>query len=285
MKILLVNIIGNQLDSKPEPSMEVKRYKNDFIPIESKYYTIERRPPLGLMYLASVLKQYGIDTIIIDEATQKLSVNFLINFLNKEQFLFIGFTSNFFSKDKVKYYIREIKKYKEIPIVVGGPGYIHADEFLNEGCDIVANGESENTILDIVAYFKGERTLESISGISFKKNGAVLNKGIGRPVMDLDSIPFPSYDSIKLNDYFDLFVPTIKYPFATIIASRGCPFSCSFCFIKNATGKKLRIRTPENVISEIEMLIQNYKIKYLICPAYLIIGLFKVEIRYNFLHE
>ncbi len=81
-------------------------------------------------------------------------------------------------------------------------------------------------------------------------------------IQDLDSVPFPDYGNLNLLDYGNRelkYAPQVlsrKFPNAVTITSRGCPYRCIFCAAATVTGRKIRYRSSQNVLDEIDMLYQ-----------------------------
>jgi radical SAM superfamily enzyme YgiQ (UPF0313 family) len=88
-----------------------------------------------------------------------------------------------------------------------------------------------------------------VKGIAIRsKDGKVKITEKREPIWEFDSLPFPTYDHVKR--------PIKIYP---IFSSRGCPFKCIFCC--RIMGEKLRVRSPENVVDEIEYAVWKYNPK------------------------
>ena len=82
-------------------------------------------------------------------------------------------------------------------------------------------------------------------------------------VEKLDELPFPDWEQMNPKDYprapHGAFIK--GFPIGVIVTSRGCPYECTFCAAPKFCDRKIRFRTPENVATEIEFLIKNYKVK------------------------
>jgi len=99
---------------------------------------------------------------------------------------------------------------------------------------------------------------KSIKGIIYKAiNGEVINTGPRNPVADLDSLPFIDRDIIDVNQYRPTPFYYQQLPHTAIFASRGCPYTCTFCH----SERKVRFRSAENVLDEIEFSVKKYGIK------------------------
>ncbi len=133
-------------------------------------------------------------------------------------------------------------------------------------------GEGEYTMLDIVDSLKDKRDLRNISGTVVRdQNGMKINRK--RPyILDLDTLPFPAYHLIRLEDYFSLYAegftdrPVWPYPGSeravSVVTSRGCPFNCIFCSIHLHMGNVWRFHSIEYFIRHLSFLIQKYNIHH-----------------------
>jgi len=146
-------------------------------------------------------------------------------------------------------------------ILFGGP---HATFFpkvvLEEGVDIVCRGEGEGALVDILDAIDSSNDFEEIDNLVIKQDGE-LKSFLLRPLLDLDEMPFPDRDI-----YVDY--PIIHdSDMVTFMASRGCPFNCSFCFNKEMVkmvkglGSWIRFRSVDNLIEEIDMVLRTRKIR------------------------
>ena len=128
--------------------------------------------------------------------------------------------------------------------------------------DFAVRGEGEITIIELLDAINNNNDLSLVKGIAYMENGEVIVTAQRDPIQDLDTIPFPAWDLIDLKGYSK--VPNWngvlfgKY-YAPIMTSRGCVFNCIYCH--NLFGKKIRARSVENVLSEIEMLYNDYGIR------------------------
>lgn len=158
---------------------------------------------------------------------------------------------------------KEIKNINpNIFIIHGG---IHASFNFAEASDYgdaVIIGEAEETFSDLIAALQNKKSLEEVAGLAFKKNGEVI-KTAPRPLIDdLDLIPFPKLELIEMERYVQSEklrqLHVIGGKRMPILASRGCPYDCSFCLSPKMWQRKVRWRSPEKVVEEIKILNQKY---------------------------
>lgn len=119
------------------------------------------------------------------------------------------------------------------------------------GVSAVIMGEGERTLLDL----SQGKPYNAIPGLCYAKDGKTVRTGERELIQDLDSLPFPILE--------DLIVEKIKpTSFGEIMSSRGCPYNCLFCASVVIWGRKLRLRSPENIYEEIVFRKTKYKTKF-----------------------
>ena len=131
----------------------------------------------------------------------------------------------------------------DIPIIAGGAHVSTLREDVLESCDAIDFGfvrEAEESIVE----FCQEKDPSQIRGVIYRNNGKVIYTGERSYVMDLDTLDWPKNCGIDLDKYLSKEI--------LILTSRGCPYSCIYCPISLAIGKKLRTRSARNVVDEME---------------------------------
>jgi anaerobic magnesium-protoporphyrin IX monomethyl ester cyclase len=143
-------------------------------------------------------------------------------------------------------------------VILGGPDPAsYADEYLAHGADVVVVGEGELTMADLLSHRFDD--LPSIPGIVFRDAaGAVVRNAPRAYIKDLDALPFPDRESIDMDRYVDVWRKNHGMGSVSLICARGCPFQCQWCS-HSVYGKSHRRRSPANVVSELEMLLERYK--------------------------
>jgi radical SAM superfamily enzyme YgiQ (UPF0313 family) len=117
----------------------------------------------------------------------------------------------------------------------------------------VVRKEGENTFLELVQRLEAGKSFGDVLGITYRKDGKTV-KTKDRPyIEDLDSLPYPAFHLFPLkqfNKYGNIIFP--------VMTSRGCVFWCEFCTAVRMFGRKYRMRSPKNVVDEIEYLYKKY---------------------------
>ena len=130
--------------------------------------------------------------------------------------------------------------------------------------DFAFCGEAEKGLAKLCSYLIDKKglSLEEIEGLVYRKNNIICIND-RKIINDIDEIDMPAWELINPNSYphapHGTFTKSL--PSAPIITSRGCPYNCTYCSVKLNTGKKLRKRSPENIINEIELLVNKFGVK------------------------
>jgi len=223
-------------------------------------------PPLGLAYLASTIKEKGYQVIIKDYLLEKFNQDDFLDFIKKEKISLIGLTAVTPNISNALLVAELIKK--EMPetiIVLGGPhATLQARETLEQSkyIDFIVRGEGEFTFTDLIEYIISQKNLSEIKGLTFRKNGQIIETPAAEFIQDLNNLPYPARELLAIKDYSE-YLPCREKPATTIFTSRGCPFHCIFCS-KPIGGNKPRYRSPENILAEIKLLKRDYNVKEII---------------------
>lgn len=112
--------------------------------------------------------------------------------------------------------------------------------------DAVVRREYDFTLREIADTGK----FAGVLGLSYEENGEIVHNADRPPIEDLDSLPFPAWQHIDLNDYHDA---GKLFPFITLIGGRGCPAKCTFCQLPQVMyGHRYRTMSPARILDEIE---------------------------------
>ena len=166
-------------------------------------------------------------------------------------------TQNFVSASIVAKIAKEINP--DIKIIVGGVhSTMNGSKVLQcKDIDFLSIGEGENTIVELLHALEKNRELSSVSGIVFRNKGKIIRTKPRSYVENLDTLDFPLTHAPKVLKDFE------KYPkeaFGYIFGSRGCPYACTFCESKSMWTRKVRYRSPENIVAELKQM-QDFGIR------------------------
>ena len=224
--------------------------------------------PLSLLYLAIVLEKEGYNVKICDA----YSFGFDLDHIKSQIVSFspdiIGISAMTILAPSAYLIASESKKINpSIITIMGGP---HAtalpEEALIDGnIDIAILGEGEYAMLEVCNNIRnGDHDFSSVHGIVYRQKGEIKQTEVKGPVMNIDVLPFPAYHLLpRMKEYNPPPHWGKKGRFASMLTSRGCPYGCIFCSVTRVWGKHYRYRSTDNVLKELELLHERYKIRYI----------------------
>jgi radical SAM superfamily enzyme YgiQ (UPF0313 family) len=152
------------------------------------------------------------------------------------------------------------------PVVLwGGPHpTVLPNESLRHDCvDVIALGEAENTIREFIEH---DLNADGVDGLWYKRDRQMIHNQPRTPIHDLGTLPYPARDLVDMDAYarawYSLTAASPKLRGTSVIASRGCPFSCTYCqpTLDRLFGKRLRRRPVQHVIGELRELQEVYRL-------------------------
>ena len=235
------------------------------------------RQPLDLAYAAAVLLENGFSADIIDANILRMEFDEIIKDVEKENPTFVVITTSPMDRWECPYLdisaplalMARLKS--EIPdtkVIATGPHGTTTPDWIfqkSSDFDVLIRGEPEYVTLDLAKFFvSGEGNLEQIKGISYRNNGNVVHN-VGRElIQDLDALPFPAYHLLPMDRYLasgSHYNLTGRVQHSILVSTRGCPHSCTYC-LRGMWGRQFRRRSPQKIVDEIEMIVNNYGINY-----------------------
>lgn len=238
-------------------------------PNKTRGRLIEHTQPLGLMYIASCLRN----------GPKPHEVRIVDLLVERKQFADVAEEARAFDPDVIGIsclspeasamhrLAADVKgAFPGRPVVVGGP---HASAswhtvMLDPSVDVAVLGEAEDTAVELVDALAGAGPLTDVRGIACRRGGGTELTGARPFVDDLDRIPFPAWDLIPIEKYFKRSVISeskirSEKRYMSIFSSRACPYKCIYCH--NIFGKKFRTRSAANVLAEISTVVERYGIR------------------------
>lgn len=240
-------------------------------------------PPIGLAYIASSLRQAGFRVSAVDgigSAIHQYGIvpghpDSLLYGMNFEEIVaaidphidVLGI-SLMFSREWLlcRSFIEHLRRhFPRALIVVGGEHITACAEYSMQDCkaiDVAVLGEGEATIVELLQAHESGRDLRSVNGIVFRESESLYRTTARARIKEIDSIPNPAWDLFPLEEY-------LKNKFsigfdigrsAPLLASRGCPFQCSFCSNPTMWTTKWYSRKPRLVVNEMIEYIDRYQV-------------------------
>lgn len=226
--------------------------------------------PLGTLYAAAVMRENGYDVSFHDvqfdshpsEITDSLSTKPKYFVIYDDGFNYLTKMCLTNMRNAAFEMIGLAKAEGCIVIVSSSDSTDHYKDYLNRGADFILMGEAEQTLLELVnAIERNQQDFTSIQGLAFKNPEAFI-KTLKRGVMkDLDSLPLPAWDLIDINPYRKMWLSHAGYFSMNVGTTRGCPFRCNWC-AKPIYGNRYNARSPQNVVSEIMFLKEQFAIDH-----------------------
>jgi anaerobic magnesium-protoporphyrin IX monomethyl ester cyclase len=222
-------------------------------------------PPLGILYLATVLKEKDVDVSVLDQPAKGFTVEETVKWIGKQDPDIVGF-STFASSGRTAALIsNEVKKKNpNITTVLGGYyATFNAERILREYpfVDIVVRGEGENTAVDLVDCLKNKGKLKNVLGITFRNKNRIVSTPNRPLIKDLDSMPLPDRSFLDVDYHCMIAGANVAVKkFTSIVSSRGCVYKCRFCSCQKFAHNVWRPRSVENTLEELHYLAsEGYK--------------------------
>lgn len=244
-------------------------------------------PPLGLAYLAAMLRESGIEVAVVEGMAEGIE-----QFIEEDGYVFQGLTipetveridatteligiSCMFSQDWpwVRDMIRAIRqRFPRTPIVAGGEHITALPEYSLRDCpdlNFCVLGEGEETLVDLANHLYVDqqgvavesKAYEAVAGLALLDGGQFVQTEPRKRIRAVDDIPLPAWDLFPMEVYLNCRNAHGVYLGRTmgILATRGCPYKCTFCSNPVMYGNLWMPRSPADVLDEIESYLRDYQ--------------------------
>ncbi len=237
-------------------------------------------PDIGTAYINGTLISHGYDSFIIDgtgeginRRTQIKGTDLAIGGIPADEIIakipedvdYIGVQSMHSNRWIYDSYILKkiFEKFPGKKVFMGGE-HVSAcyDKILRQfpqlaGCVV---GEGEESVLELLEAFDHELPLDGIAGIAFSKEGKVIATPRRRRKAVLTDLPRPSWKGVPIHKYLENHcgVNSLSRKSIPMVATRGCPYSCTFCTVPNMWESKWYARPAEDVVDEIRSYVEKY---------------------------
>lgn len=229
-------------------------------------------PPLGLAYIATAIHNAGFELEILDIDAHRYNDDEVESMIREKHYDVAAMGCIVTGYKEVKKLCSLIKKYKNVPIIVGNSVASSVPELLleNTEADIAVIGEGDITDIEVLKALEKKEDLSNIKGIYYKKDGKIYSTTLREAINDVDSIPFINWDLFDIDIYIEKSKVYMNEPYPVpyeelrslpVNTARGCAFNCTFCY-HVFKKDKYRVRSPKSVCDEMKLLKEKYGINY-----------------------
>jgi radical SAM superfamily enzyme YgiQ (UPF0313 family) len=236
--------------------------------------------PEGLGILASCLKRAGHEVEGLDINAHRYTQAEVVERLAKAEYDLVGMGGLVTTYRTMIWFAEACKEiHPDRPVILGGNAVTPMPAMIMQHtkADIACVGEGEQTIVDVADALQEKRPLDGIPGIWFRRADGQIVRNPPRPIIkDLDTIPWADRDVFPSALYAgntvgsknrrkwldgDKVEDTVATKSFLVRVSRGCPYRCKFCY-HDFMGEGFRVRSPEEVVREMESLAARFGINY-----------------------
>lgn len=219
--------------------------------------------PLGILYVAAVMRQAGHQVQVFDPFFgDKKFIRQVVKFKPDLIGLSILTATYDTARKLVVTFRRQLPK---TLICAGGvhPTILPQQTLKELNLDFVVYGEGEYTLREACQRLANGRTLANVKGVVYKNDGRIITNSPRELIANLDELPFPARDLLEAENY--LIPPGYirSYLLArtlTMYTSRGCPGNCTFCSSHLLFGRFTRRRSVGNVLEELKLIKDKYRL-------------------------
>lgn len=221
-------------------------------------------PALGLAQIAAVLEKVDAQVKILDAAAENFTLEEIGARVKKENPEIVGITSTTSTINRALETAKLCKSITNAEVWMGGVHVsIFPQEILSKDyIDYISIGEAELTIVELYETRKRGGDVSKIKGLGWKKGKKACINPVRPNIENLDELPMPAYHLLPMKKYRPAAGTYRRLPAAPIITSRGCPGRCTFCY--KGLGYRVRRRSPEKVLSDIRLLMDDFRIREII---------------------
>jgi radical SAM superfamily enzyme YgiQ (UPF0313 family) len=213
--------------------------------------------PLGILSIAAYLGREGFRAGVFDTTFESPSA--FAHHLATHRPPLVGIYVNMMTRTSALAMVRAARAAGAFVIVGGPEPPYYAAEFLAGGADAVVIGEGELTVTDLLRLpDRSADRLRSVAGIAFRdETGAVVTTPPRPQIADVDALPFPDRSKAPIRNYLEAWRGRHGYASLSLIAQRGCPYTCKWCS-HAVYGESYRRRSPRLVVEELMHLRDAY---------------------------
>ncbi|MGO9343933.1 MAG: B12-binding domain-containing radical SAM protein [Acidimicrobiales bacterium] len=243
-----------------------------------RFATTSLTPPLGLAYIAGALESAGERVAVVDavasapDNVRRYFKGYLIGLSFDEIAAripdgvdFIGISVVFTHEwPAVVCLIEAIKqRHPDVQVVLGGEHISSMPEFClrTSVADALVLGEGEETVIELLHALRESHPLDEIHGIAYRSDDDVVVNPRRQRASEIDDIAWPAWHLFALDTYHEhrwmggMYSSTKSVP---ILATRGCPYQCTYCSAPNMWTPRWIPRDPAKVVDEIQYYVEHF---------------------------
>jgi anaerobic magnesium-protoporphyrin IX monomethyl ester cyclase len=217
-------------------------------------------PPLGTLYAMAYLRENGYevrlhDTMFCSSAAEIVPVlkefkpDMVISYDDGFNYLTKMCLTNM---REACFKMQELAKQQGCYVITSSSDAAdHFEKYLAHGADAIAIGEGEQTILELCNAYKNKTSIESVKGIAYKKDDALVRTEKRTVLKDLDQLPEPAWDLLTIEPYKSMWQTNHGYFSMNFVTTRGCPYKCNWC-AKPIYGNRYNSHSAENSVKQIK---------------------------------
>lgn len=218
----------------------------------------------GLAMVSAALKATGRYVTLFDAYAYNLTPKKILQYVCQQQPDVIGLTLYTVGLGQTLAFVSQLKKLlPAVKIVVGGPHVTAESRALlthNKDIDVGIIGEGEESFVELIEALEEGEGFKEIDGIIYRDTtGEVIANRARSPIDDLDTLPFADWESLPMEKYWS--GHTIKKNYVNLVVNRGCAYSCIFCGSKITLGRRVRQRSIESIMAELEHLQKRHHVR------------------------
>ena len=210
---------------------------------------------------AAVLREHGFDVTYTHCQSMGLDLNGLANEMERLGPRMVVVQAEHINLGVAITVAEAAEQGGAISVFVGPLATALDEEFAREKyCNFVVRGEWDLTVARLASTLANGGDAVQVEGLTFMRADKLIRTPEAELIADLDSLPFPAYDLLDLSKFYESVF--IRFPAATMITSRGCPYDCVFCAFPNTIySHRFRAMSPERTVAEVKYLVQQFGVR------------------------
>jgi len=252
-------LTSDNLPSNHEIDNALKEYQNIFQEqVDSETIVKIKKEALNIMTLFKDFNPHLTGQLLegLIPKFPKIQINLFTDNLKEVEYILLNKNIAF-----------DIKKlYPNCIIVVGGEHPTALPENTlqkNDFIDVIILGEGEETFLNLIECIDKNLDYRNVKGIAYKnENGNIVTNERRTRITNIDDIPYPDWDNWSINEYIDhqQITGVNLGRGIPILGTRGCPYDCTFCSNDRMWTKRFIMRSPKNIVDEMEFMKKKYNV-------------------------